>query len=539
VLLITVYRLLTGSGPDIAKVLLVVFVIIGVLAVIVRSCIGQDAKTARGRLRAAAWNGGLIVLAVVLASAVQWRASVAAFVPLIAAAIVIFRPRWVRGVFAAGLVLLGLIGFNAARDAAFGFSQEATYGVARIGARDLSFYLLLPQAYLFLLSGGWIGWRVVSRGSARARPLLGRLAEAEFARRPWALLLLPVTVIAAAMFTPNLWFGAFAAGLIWPVLLIGGAVLFIRAAPGRAAAAAAAGLVALGLAGIYFGGSYSAAGWHLPPNSAGYVEYGVIDVTSQPMADLAVIQGLAFVGAGLWLVPRVAPGLMRYVGVAGYRDLAQRIQRLTETRAVAVDTAAADLRRLERDLHDGAQARLVALGMHLRAVEKLIPTNPDAALALVAEARDTSARALTELRELVRGVHPPVLADRGLADAIRALALDSPMRVQADIDLPGRLPAPIETACYFAVAEVLTNAAKHSGARAARVSAEHHGGVLRIVVTDFGLGGADASAGTGLAGVERRLATFDGLLAVSSPPGGPTMVVIEVPCALSPAVLSS
>ena len=195
---------------------------------------------------------------------------------------------------------------------------------------------------------------------------------------------------------------------------------------------------------------------------------------------------------------------MRYVGVAGYRDLAQRIQRLTETRAVAVDTAAADLRRLERDLHDGAQARLVALGMHLRAVEKLIPTNPDAALALVAEARDTSARALTELRELVRGVHPPVLADRGLADAIRALALDSPMRVQADIDLPARLPAPIETACYFAVAEVLTNAAKHSGARAARVSAEHHGGVLRIVVTDFGLGGADASAGTGLAGVERQ-----------------------------------
>ena len=535
--LATAYWLLTRYGPDNATALLILLVVIGLIAGVTRGFTGPDAKTARGRLRAAAWNVALVVLSVALPTALQWSSWAAVTIPAIAAGIVIFRPRAVRSAVAVGLVALSLVGFNAVRTAEFGYSQERVYGLTLVGSPNLSFYWLLPQAYLFLLLGTWASWRSASR--ARARQLLGRLAEPEFAGRPWALLLLPVTVIAAAMFTPNLWFGAFAAGLIWPVLLIGGAVLFIRAAPGRAAATAAAGLVALGLAGIYFGGSYSAAGWHLPPNSAGYVEYGVIDVTSQPMADLAVIQGLAFVGAGLWLVPRVAPGLMRYVGVAGYRDLAQRIQRLTETRAVAVDTAAADLRRLERDLHDGAQARLVALGMHLRAVEKLIPTNPDAALALVAEARDTSARALTELRELVRGVHPPVLADRGLADAIRALALDSPMRVQADIDLPGRLPAPIETACYFAVAEVLTNAAKHSGARAARVSAEHHGGVLRIVVTDFGLGGADASAGTGLAGVERRLATFDGLLAVSSPPGGPTMVVIEVPCALSPAVLSS
>ena len=133
--------------------------------------------------------------------------------------------------------------------------------------------------------------------------------------------------------------------------------------------------------------------------------------------------------------------------------------------------------------------------MNLRAVERLIPTSPDAALALVAEARETSARALTELRELVRGVHPPVLADRGLGDAVRALALDTPMRVETDIDLPGRLPAPIETACYFAVAEVLTNAVKHSGAREARISVTHADGVLRIVVTDFGIGGADPARG--------------------------------------------
>jgi signal transduction histidine kinase len=220
-------------------------------------------------------------------------------------------------------------------------------------------------------------------------------------------------------------------------------------------------------------------------------------------------------------------------------ELTRRVQRLTESRAVVVDTAAADLRRLERDLHDGAQARLVALGMNLRAAEKLIPVSPEAAVALVAEARETSARALTELRELVRGVHPPVLADRGLGDALRALALDTPMKIKAEIDLPDRLPAPIETACYFAVAEVLTNAVKHSGARQGQVWASHRDDVLRITVTDFGVGGADPARGTGLAGVERRLAAFDGIVAVSSPVGGPTMVVMEVPCASSSPRTSS
>jgi signal transduction histidine kinase len=539
VLLVTAYRWLIQSGSDSGKRLLVVVVLIGVIAVLVRGFTGQDPKTARGRLRATAWNGALLAVAIVLIGALNLNPVPAAVLAAAAAGIIIFRPRWVRGGVAAGLVLAGLAGFSAARDASFGYSQPTVYGLARVGVMDLSFYLLLPQAYLFLISGGWIGWRTMSRGSGRSRLLLGRLTEPGWATRPWALLLFPVAVIASTTVSPNLWFGYGASGVLWPALVLGATALYVRNAPGRAAATAAFGLIALGLAGLYLAATYSGGGWHLPLNGGGYVEYGAIDVTSQTMANLAMIQGVAFIGAGVWLVPRVAPGVLRYVGVAGYRDLAQRIQRLTETRAVAVDTAAADLRRLERDLHDGAQARLVALGMHLRAVERLIPVNPDAALALVAEARDTSARALTELRELVRGVHPPVLADRGLADAIRALALDSPLRVQADIDVAGRLPAPIETACYFAVAELLTNAAKHSGSRAARVSAEHHGGVLRIVVTDFGLGGADPAAGTGLAGVERRLATFDGVLAVNSPPGGPTMVVIEVPCALSPAMLSS
>ena len=197
------------------------------------------------------------------------------------------------------------------------------------------------------------------------------------------------------------------------------------------------------------------------------------------------------------------------------------------------DLAAAELRRVERDLHDGAQARLVALGMNLRAAERLMGSSPQAALALVAEARETSSRALMDLRDLVRGIHPPVLADRGLADAVRALALDTPLRADLDIDLPGRPDAPVESAAYFAVAEVLANAVKHAGARAVEIRMQHNGGVLRIAVTDDGVGGADPARGTGLRGVERRLGAFDGILAINSPPGGPTMVIIEVPCGLS------
>jgi signal transduction histidine kinase len=212
-------------------------------------------------------------------------------------------------------------------------------------------------------------------------------------------------------------------------------------------------------------------------------------------------------------------------------DLSMGVRRLTATRVDAVDTAAAELRRVERDLHDGAQGRLVALGISLRATERLIRTNPDAAVALVAEARENSARALADLRALVRGINPPVLAERGLGDAIRALALDCPVSATADINLPRRVPAPVEVAAYFAVAEALANAAKHADARSVHIRAAHTSGLLRIEVTDDGAGGADPSQGTGLRGVERRLGTFDGVLAVSSPPGGPTIVVIEVPCA--------
>jgi signal transduction histidine kinase len=214
-------------------------------------------------------------------------------------------------------------------------------------------------------------------------------------------------------------------------------------------------------------------------------------------------------------------------------ELSERVRVLTETRRDAVDTSAAELRRIERDLHDGAQARLVAMGMDLGTVEALIEKDPARARKLLAEARRSSAEALTELRDLVRGIHPPVLAERGLGDAVRALALRLPLVSEVNVDLAGRADAPVEAAAYFAVSEVLTNAVKHSGADRLWVDLHHADGMLRISVTDNGKGGARTGAGTGLTGVERRLGTFDGVLAVSSPAGGPTMVTLEIPCALS------
>ncbi|MFG3256082.1 histidine kinase [Streptomyces sp. NPDC048172] len=217
-------------------------------------------------------------------------------------------------------------------------------------------------------------------------------------------------------------------------------------------------------------------------------------------------------------------------------QLARRVEHLYETRHDAVDSSAAELRRIERDLHDGAQARLVAMGMSLGTIEALIEHDPARAKKLLAQARESSAEALTELRDLVRGIHPPVLAERGLGDATEALALRMQLPVEVDVDLPGRFEEPVESAAYFAVSEVLTNAAKHSGADRIWLDARYDwqaGGMLQIAVTDDGRGGASPDNGTGMRGIERRLAQFDGILAVSSPPGGPTMVTMEIPCELT------
>jgi signal transduction histidine kinase len=214
-------------------------------------------------------------------------------------------------------------------------------------------------------------------------------------------------------------------------------------------------------------------------------------------------------------------------------QLERRVEQLTETRASVVDHSAAELRRLERDLHDGAQARLVALSLSLGMADAAFEKDPEAARRLVSDARETTDAALGELRSVVRGIHPPVLADRGLSGAVQALALDMAIPVRVDATLPGRPPAPVESAVYFAVAECLANIGKHAEARNAWIRLGYTDGVLRVAVGDDGKGGADPRGGTGMTGVMRRLGAFDGTMMVSSPVGGPTIVTLEVPCALS------
>jgi signal transduction histidine kinase len=516
----------------------------GAVAAVVRASRSQTAKTPRGRLRELAWCAALLLISVMVLSTlyqllarnqlVWWGL----LIVLATAIIVVIRPGLAPRIVPIALILYGLSGFVVARDYA-SWGGVNTYGLTMVGNPDVEADLVLPQAYLLMLLGGWLSWRsadpVLVRAQAWLRLDAGEPAGAQLPR----LLLLPVVAAAAGILTPDLWLAS-GDGIAWTGLVIGLGLLAVRQRPAGAARLATIGIVCLGVAGpliAWFWGSGLVT--PIQETRGRLLPYVAVLVSTQHTADAAAVQGVALLLLGAWLAPQTFPQVRRLLGMAPDAELLRRVQRLTESRAVAVDTASADLRRLERDLHDGAQARLVALGMNLRAAERLIRTSPEAAIALVAEARETSARALTELRELVRGVHPPVLADRGLADAVRALALDCPLTVETDVDLPGRLPAPVETACYFAVAEVLTNAAKHSGARDARVAMSHAAGMLRIEVTDFGLGGADPARGTGLAGVERRLATFDGILVVSSPLGGPTMVVMEVPCALSSPKISS
>lgn len=210
--------------------------------------------------------------------------------------------------------------------------------------------------------------------------------------------------------------------------------------------------------------------------------------------------------------------------------LDRRLRELESVQADLTQAQAAELERIERDLHDGAQARLVALGMSLNTVERLIDSDPASAKAVLADARASSADALDELRRLVRGINPPVLAERGLVDALRALALDAPIPVRVGPVLDFRLERPVESAVYFAVAELITNAAKHARAAGVTVEMTAADGQLRVSVSDDGVGGAVMAVGSGLDGVRRRMASLGGRIDIESPTGGPTRIDLSLPC---------
>ncbi|RMB80347.1 sensor histidine kinase [Streptomyces shenzhenensis] len=240
--------------------------------------------------------------------------------------------------------------------------------------------------------------------------------------------------------------------------------------------------------------------------------------------------GLLFTLATPWIV-RALTMVDRLLvhGLLGPSRLSARVVELESDRGVVVDTAAADLRRIERDLHDGAQARLVALAMDLGLAKEKLTEDPRSAARMVEEAHGEVKTALQELRDLARGIHPAVLTDRGLDAALSAVASRCTVPVQVEVDLPRR-PAPaIEGIAYFTVSELLQNISKHSGARTASVDVWRSADRLMLQVTDDGVGGADVSGGSGLAGLTERLDAVDGILVVDSPPGGPTRVTAELP----------
>ncbi|MFC3450399.1 sensor histidine kinase [Amycolatopsis speibonae] len=264
---------------------------------------------------------------------------------------------------------------------------------------------------------------------------------------------------------------------------------------------------------------------------------GLPEATTHWQALLLTPVAVAAFVAGLVATPQLARLGAQFakllLGPTEASRLEQRVARIKQTRTDASVAQAAEMRRIERDLHDGVQSRLVAMGMKLGAVEALIDSDPAEAKRLAAELRQTSSETLTELRLLVRGIHPPVLSERGLSDAVRAMALDSPLRASVNGVVP-RLEQPAEACAYFAVSELLGNAAKHGEARRVSIELGYDDGLLRIEVTDDGKGGANAARGSGIRGIERRLGVFDGTFALTSPLGGPTKAIMEIPCQLDP-----
>jgi signal transduction histidine kinase len=253
--------------------------------------------------------------------------------------------------------------------------------------------------------------------------------------------------------------------------------------------------------------------------------WGIFTFTTALVSLFVLWPVLPFVARGLTNVDRV---LVRAL-LSPSEELERRIRELESDRGFVVDTAAADLRRIERDLHDGAQARLVALAMGLGLAKEKLLEDPDAAAVMVDEAHGEVKLALQELRDLARGIHPAVLTDRGLDAALSSVATRCTVPVKVTVELPARPAAAIEGIAYFTVSELLQNVSKHSGARSAAVDVWRAEGRLLIQVWDDGRGGARLDGGTGMAGLADRLDAVDGLFVIDSPEGGPTTVTAELP----------
>ncbi|MEV7779067.1 sensor histidine kinase [Kitasatospora sp. NPDC088351] len=269
--------------------------------------------------------------------------------------------------------------------------------------------------------------------------------------------------------------------------------------------------------------------WLMPHSSPVRTEWLTLNipVTFGGVALLAVLPGATALLA--WLEERTA---RRLLGPGLAETLERRVEEIAESRAGVVDAADAERRRIERDLHDGAQQRLTSLAMNLGLARRTLKDVPPEAMQVIIDAHEEAQAAIDELRDLVRGLHPAVLEDRGLDAALSGIAARAPLPVRLDVDLAERIAPTVEAVAYFTVSEALANVAKHARASRVDLSVRTVGGRLRLVIRDDGVGGADPSRGTGLTGLRKRTASVDGTLSVLSPLGGPTTITVELPCAL-------
>ncbi|GAB2842911.1 sensor histidine kinase [Actinocorallia aurea] len=261
-----------------------------------------------------------------------------------------------------------------------------------------------------------------------------------------------------------------------------------------------------------------------------------VQVGDWPTALAGGVVQIAVLGAAArWVLPVPARLHARMCVVLlawpAREELAARVEVLTRSRVGVVDAHGAELRRIERDLHDGTQARLVTIALQLGLARESLADDQGPVAALLAQAHETAEEAMVELRSVLQTIYPPILADRGLDGALAALAARSGVPVRVDLADPGALPASVEAVAYFVIAEALTNVTKHAAATRAAVRIERAGDVLAVEVTDDGRGGAAEARGTGIAGIRRRVAALDGTVRLDSPPGGPTTLTVRVPCA--------
>jgi signal transduction histidine kinase len=309
---------------------------------------------------------------------------------------------------------------------------------------------------------------------------------------------------------------------------------------GPALAAAGAGVLGVWLAGVLYASVYAYA-WALPREGllwrgqfAGAPADGLAPwLLGVPADAYLTAAGILLLIGAPWLTGAVAAldarAARSLLGPSRTEELEHRVEHLAQTRAGVVDAADAERRRLERDLHDGTQQRLVALAMNL-GMARAEATTAEQAHQVIAEAHEDAKAALFELRTLLRGLHPAVLEDRGLDAALSGVAARTPVPVRLTVDLPRRPPPVIEAVAYFVVSEALTNVAKHAQASQAEVFVQRAGDRLHVIVSDDGVGGADAARGTGLAGLAKRASSVDGTFEIASPPGGPTLLTVDLPC---------